>query len=226
MKKLKKVFLGSAVLGTSTVALGLASMAAQGAWRTYLSDDPVGRDFVRIESKAPLESMLTRTNKIKGEIKLNPDDILQDPQATFYVDLTSLDTGIALRNEHMRAEGFLNTAKYPTATFTLKKITKRTRMLVPVTMEKEVTASGEGELDFHGVKKTIPVQLTVKSIAGNKDTAMRLPGDLLHVQAKFVIKLDQFGVVVPDMAKLKIANDQQAEVDVFTSTELPKPPQG
>lgn len=69
------------VLGFTLTCVTLAAMAAQGAWRTYLADDPVGRDVVMIESQAPLETMLTRTNKIKGEIKLNESDILQSPQA-------------------------------------------------------------------------------------------------------------------------------------------------
>src|SRR5215216_4347940 len=118
MQQIKKSLLGAGVLGTGTVVLALAGSAAQGAWRTYLSDDPVGRDWVKIESRAPLESMLTRTNKIKGEIKLNESDILQDPQARFEIDAASLDTGIALRNEQMGGARWLDVAKYPKISWT------------------------------------------------------------------------------------------------------------
>lgn len=224
MKKLAKHSLQAGLLGLTVTSVGLAAMAAQGAWRTYLADDPVGRNVVVIESRAPLETMVTTTNKVKGQIKLNEADILQDPQARFEVDMSSLDTGIDMRNEHMRSEGWLDTGKYPTATFTLTKIGPRPRMQYPISQHRKATVKGEGELTFHGVTRTIPVEIEATPIAASKETAARLPGDLLHVRTKFVIELDKFGVKVPEPAQLKVANSQAVTVDLFTSTELPKPP--
>ena len=224
MKKIATRSLQAGVLGLTLTSVGLAAMAAQGAWRTYFADDPVGRNVVSIESRAPLETMLTTTNKVTGTIRLQEDDILQDPEAKFELDLISLDTGIDLRNEHMRSEQWLNTAKYPKATFTLTKIGARPRMKYPITRNQTAKVKGEGTLNFHGVTKTIPVEIEARPIPGNKDTAARLPGDLLHVRAKFTLKLDEFGVKVPAPAQLKVANNQEVTVDIFTSTELPKPP--
>src|SRR5687768_17614436 len=102
MKKLTQISLVTA----SVPVLGLAAMAAQGAVRSYYANDPVGRNVVVIESRAPLETMVTTTNKVTGEIKINPDNVLDDPQARFELDLASLDTGIDLRNEHLRGEGW------------------------------------------------------------------------------------------------------------------------
>jgi len=180
MQKLVKHSVQAGAIGLTLTSVGLAAMAAQGAWRTYIADDPVGRNVVMIESRAPLETMLTTTSAVKGTIKLSEADILQDPQARFEVDLASLDTGIAARNEHMAGEGWLNTAKYPTAVFTLTKIGARPKMMYPITRHQKATVKGEGELDFHGVN-------------------------------------------LPEMAQLKIANKQEVTVDIFTSTELPKP---
>ena len=212
------------VLGLTFTSLGLAAMAAQGAWRTYIADDPVGRNVVMIESRAPLETMVIMTSAVKGTIKLNEADILQSPKARFEVDITTLDTGIAMRNEHMAGEGWLDTAKYPTAVFTLKKIGARPKMMYPITRHQKATVKGEGELNFHGITRTIPVQIEATPIAATKETAARLAGDLLHVRAKFTIDLAKFGVKVPEMAQLKVANKQEVTVDIFTSTELPKPP--
>ncbi len=58
--------------------------------------------MVSIESRAPLETMLTTTGAVTGEIKGNPANILDNPQARFEIDLTTLDTGIGMRNEHMK----------------------------------------------------------------------------------------------------------------------------
>lgn len=224
MKRFLKASVRTAVLGITLTSVGLAAMAAQGAWRTYFANDPVGRNVVTIESRAPLETMVTTTNQVTGEIQLRADDILQDPKARFELDLTSLDTGIALRNEHMRSEEWLDTEKYPKAVFTLTEIGPRPRMKYPIAVHRKATVQGKGVLEFHGVKKTIPVQIEATPIAGNEETAARLPGDLLHVRAKFTIKLSEFGIKIPEMAQLKISNDQRVTVDIFTSTELPEPP--
>src|SRR5688572_24909834 len=81
---------------------GLAAMAAQGELRAYFANDPVGRNVVMIESRAPLETMVTTANQVVGEIHVNPENILDAPKARFEVDMASLDTGISMRNEHMR----------------------------------------------------------------------------------------------------------------------------
>ena len=79
-------------------------MAIQGMIRAGYVDDPVGRNVVFIESRAPLKTMVTTTSAIKGEIKGELTNIINKPTARFEVDMASLDTGIALRNEHMRSE--------------------------------------------------------------------------------------------------------------------------
>jgi len=210
------------VLGLTFTTVALAASAAQGAWRTYITDDPVGRNVVMIESRAPLETMVTTSSAVKGTIKLSEADILQNPEARFELDLTSLDTGIAVRNDHMAGAEWLDTARYPKAVFTLTKIGARPRMMYPIARHQKATVKGEGELNFHGVTRTIPVEIEATPIAATKETAARLPGDLLHVRAKFTIELDKFGVKVPEMAQLKIANNQQVTVDIFSSTGAPK----
>jgi FKBP-type peptidyl-prolyl cis-trans isomerase len=226
MKKLVKRSAQAGVLTITLTSVGLAAMAAQGAWRTYMANDPVGRNVVMIESRAPLETMLTRTNKVTGEIKLDENDIYQNPQARFEVDVTSLDTGIELRNEHMSGKEWLDTKTYPMAVFTLTKIGAHPKKRHPITEHRTARAKGEGTLSFHGVTKTIPIEIEATPIAATKDTAARLPGDLLHVRAKFVIVLSDYGINVPAAAQLKVSNNQQVTVDLFTSTQLPKPPGG
>ena len=225
MKKLIKHSVQAGVLGLTVTSVGLAAMAAQGAWRTYIADDPVGRNVVMIESRAPLETMLTTTSAVTGSIKVSEDDILQNPEASFELDLSTLDTGIALRNEHMKSADWLDTAKYPKAYFKLKKIGSRPKMKYSVQNHQKATVKGEGELDFHGVKRTIPIEIEAIPITATKETAARLPGDLLHVRVKFTIELNKFGVKVPEMAQLKVANKQEVTVDLFSSTQAPKPPE-
>lgn len=223
----KKRLLQLGVLGVSTIALGLGAMAAQGVMRTYLADDPVGRNVIVIESRAPLETMVTTTNQVKGEIKVNPNNAWDNPQAEFVVDAASLDTGISARNDHMRYPAWMDTNKYPTITFKLTRVVfpPNVRMAAqPLEDGKTLNYNVEGNLEMRGVTKTINAEVELRPISASEQTAARLPGDLLHVRARFPIKLSDFGLNLPAGAQLKVGNEQHVTVDVFTSTELPKPP--
>ncbi len=157
MKRLTQIYVSVMALTISA----LAAMAAQGALRVYYANDPVGRNVVSIESRAPLETMLTTTNAVTGEIRGNPANGLDAPYARFEVDLTKLDTGIDARNDHMRGAAWLNTEKYPKAVFTLTKVTLPAQVGAAPTLEnalgKTVTANAEGTLEMRGVTKPVNV---------------------------------------------------------------------
>jgi polyisoprenoid-binding protein YceI len=74
-----------------------------------------GANNVEFTSDAPIEVMHGKTSKITGDITLD-DSFKFDAKHPFNillsVDLASIDTGIDLRNEHMR-DNFLETGKYP-----------------------------------------------------------------------------------------------------------------
>lgn len=86
----------------------------------------------------------------------------------FDVNLEKFDTGIALRNKHMR-EKYLEIDKYPTAKFWLK----------PVSIPKQGYFNFEGKLTLHGVKKKI-------------DGVAYLNGE--QIEAKFNILMSDFGI--------------------------------
>lgn len=226
MKRIVQGGIGMAAL----LAGAMGAMAAQGALRVYYANDPVGRNVVSIESRAPLETMLTRTGAVTGEIKGNPENILDSPQARFEIDLSTLDTGIPMRNEHMRGEKWLDTAKYPKAVFTLTKVARAVEAGAAAAdaslRDGQPTAvAAEGTLEMHGVTRPIVAKVELMPRKASADTAARLPGDLLHVRATFPIKLDEFGIAMNAATALKVANEQKVTVDLFTSTELPKPRQ-
>ena len=220
---MKKRLVQGGVAALTIGSLGLAAMAAQGAFRAYYANDEVGRNLVTIMSEAPLETMLTRTGNVTAEIRVNPENALDNPNARFVLDTASLDTGIAKRNEIMRGDKFLDTAKYPKAVFTLTKlvgITRDVQVLVPGQMRRFIA---EGTMELHGAVKEVKADIEVTATTANDDTAARLKGDLLHVKAKFSIKLSDYGIAIAPPAKLKIADEEQVTVDVFTSTESNPP---
>jgi polyisoprenoid-binding protein YceI len=190
---------------------------------TFLVDDPMTRNGVLVMSRAPLETILVRTNDVAGEIELDPSDVTDHPRVTFQVPVESLDTGIPLMNDVMRGDRWLDAAKHPSIRFTLGRVTSPASLtaLVPgETMRME----GEGTLDLRGASKTVPVRAEVTWLGKSENTARRLPGDVLHVVARFDVALPAFGIeshLAPTSLD-KVAGTLQVEVDVFAGTERPQ----
>lgn len=68
------------------------------------------------------------------------------------MDLSNLDTGIPLRNKHLR-DNYLQVSKYPKAVFTLKSADNLTEQLAGKMLENQ--SNFQGEMELHGQKKTI-----------------------------------------------------------------------
>ncbi|MBU3696707.1 YceI family protein [Dechloromonas sp.] len=94
-------------------------------------------------------TQLSRFNKTSGKVVY--DKAAKTGSVDIVIDTKSVDTGYATFDEHIQGEDFLDTAKYPTATF---KSTK-------VNFDGDKPASIEGQLTLKGVTK--PVTLTVSS---------------------------------------------------------------
>ena len=89
-----------------------------------------------------------------------------------------MNTGVATFNEHIQGEDFLDTAKYPTATF---KSTK-------VVFDGDKPASIEGQLTLKGV--TRPVTLTVTSFQAMPHPMLKK--DAIGANAWTVVKRTEF----------------------------------
>jgi peptidylprolyl isomerase len=218
--------LNRAALGAGTTfVLAMAGAHAQGELRAYYANDPMGRNVAVIESRAPLETMVTTTGDIRADISIDPRNVLANPKARFEIGLDTLDTGIPARNDHMRSEKWLNTKQFPNATFVLTRVLAPTGV-VPLQQGKTARGEVEGDLSLHGVTKKVRAQLEIKTFAGSDETKSRLPGDLMHIRATFPLALADFNIALPPGTSLKIAPIQDVTVDVFTSTGTEKPTLG
>ena len=126
---------------------------------SYIADDE--RNVVSFTSDAPIELIVGRTSDAKGEIVI--DDSLDlkklTPKVGFEVDLASIDTGIPLRNQHMR-DNFLETKKYPKAIFKVKNLDLKTG--AKLIDGKTIKLNATGDFTVHGVtvKKDVPIKVT------------------------------------------------------------------
>jgi polyisoprenoid-binding protein YceI len=130
-----------------------------------------------------------------GSLNIQPDGRTVSGHLVF--DLRTLDTGISLRDEHMK-EKYLEASKYPEADLDLKdlKLPESISSLTPVTVPFQ------GVLTLHGTKKPVSGSVDLKTIS---------PGVILSV-ASFAIKLPDFGIEIPKYMGITIAEDVQLTV--------------
>jgi polyisoprenoid-binding protein YceI len=189
------------------VGLALACLAVNAAQSTaktitFVVGDSEKRDSVSFNSDAPVEVIVGNTSSIRGQVVVDETlDLSKMPiSATFEVPLSTIDTGIDLRNQHMR-DNFLETAKYPNAIFKLTKI--QPAVLKP---NQKVTVKADGEFSLHGVtvKKTIPIDIFY---AKKCESQQKMEGcDLLQIKAKFSVPLDDHKIKRPEAVFQKLAS--------------------
>ncbi len=131
------------------------------------------------------------------ELRKAGDDLIVSGEAV--VDLSSLDTGIGLRDRHMK-ETYLETGKFKTARLLLKDA-KVPRSSLERGGEVKVPAL----LDLHGQLKPIEIAMTLSK-----------KEDAIVSASKFKIKLSEFAINIPKYAGITVAD----EVEVRTETEV------
>lgn len=87
-------------------------------------------------------------DKTTGKIIIDTDKKTGSVDVT--IDTTSINTGSTLFNQHIQGEDFLNTGKYPTATFTSNKLN----------FEGEKLMSVDGTMTLKGVSKPVVLMVT------------------------------------------------------------------
>lgn len=192
----------------------------------FFIDDPMGRNFISVQSVSLLEALLVRTIVITGEVVIDTDNVLQNPSVHLSVPVESLDTGVPLMNEVLRSERWLEAAKFPKIAFNLVKLLSPS---TPTALKDGVptTIEAEGAFEFHGVSKTYPIRGEIAWFKANENTARRLPGDLLRLQASFELNLRSHGIEAHLSAQTigKVSETLKANIDLFASTERPAIPE-
>ncbi len=179
---------------------------AQSKTFTIGSGNMDARQNAAVESQADFEDFVGRTHKVSGAIQFDPKKKVGSGKIK--VDLASIDTGIALRNDHMKSPGWLDTAKFPEATFEATSVKHTSGDSYTVT----------GKFTIHGVTKVITAPVTLKYRAANSQTkAAGFGGDVIQVSTKFPIKLSDYGIKVPSQAAGKVANRVTISLSVFAS---------
>lgn len=180
------------------LAAGLAPLAlgAQQEFRVDLE----GERLVRFISRASIEEFDGVTERIDGYVLLDGERLTAqtgagETELYFEVDLASLDTGIGLRNRHMR-DNYLHVEQYPYASF-LGSITR-----VAPLPNQAFRVTSEGRMSIHGVEREMAIPCDVSP-----------SGRGYRVRCSFQVLLSDFNIEIPQVMFLKLANEIRLELD-------------
>lgn len=192
-------------------ALALVASLARGTPGAAAQEfhvDPAAQNLVRFTSRAATEEFDGVTDGIDGFIVLDgpalgPSTGAGPTRVYLEVDLASLDTGIGLRNRHMR-DNYLEVREHPYATF------EGRIHAVEEAPGRAFAVTARGFLTIHGVAKDRILACTVTPA-----------GDGYRARCEFQVLLSDHGIAIPRLMFLRLANDIQLTLD-FTV----RPPQG
>lgn len=191
MKSIKRI--AAALAFTGALASAVAAPVTYGVDGTHT--------FPRFSySHFGYSTQLSSFSKTTGKVVFDAE--AKKGSVDIVIDMKSVSTGFADFNEHIQGEDFLDTAKFPQATF---KSTK-------VIFEGDKPQLIEGQLTIKGVTK--PVILTVTSFQAMPHPMMKKPA--LGANAFTVIKRSEFNAgkfapYVGDDVRIDIAIEAMAQ---------------
>jgi polyisoprenoid-binding protein YceI len=153
---------------------------------------------VKFISDAPIEDFEGTTDNIDGFLYWEGENLTTKSDVYFEVDLRSVDTGIGLRNRHMR-ENYLHTDEYPFTHYKGKIISVEK---ISIHEYKVIT---EGDIFIHGVDKPLTIEGKMTKI---NDVEYR-------IQAQFKVALTDFNIEVPKIMFLKIDENMDLVIDFY-----------
>ncbi|MEK7469222.1 MAG: YceI family protein [Planctomycetota bacterium] len=166
---------------------------------------------IQFESETDLETIIGSTNKATGEIHVDLDK--GEGSVNLTVAVADLTTGIAMRDDHMRGDNWLQAAKFPDITFVSKK----------VKLDKDKgTAEVTGDFSMHGVAKEKSVTATWAAVSKERAEKAKFPaGDWIRIVVEFDVKLGDHGV---DAGKGggKVSDVWKLKMTLFACTSKPE----
>src|SRR5215468_10804107 len=209
-----------------TRRLSLALLALLGAALGPLAAhaDPISFKMLPTYSRAtfktdaPLETIVGNTagEGVTGNLTVDPAKP-QGAQGTIKVDLTTVSSGVAKRDDDMKGDKYLDTAN-PANRYAVFEI-KSVDVAGPLEPGKEMPAKVSGTLTIKG--KAVPtvadarvtwVKLTPEQVEAQK--RFGFASDNIKVRAKFGTTFANHDITIPQLLVLKVSNDIQLETDL------------
>lgn len=174
-------------LGLTLFTILLVTVSAQS--QQYLTQN----GSVTFISRAPMLEFEGKSSNLVGLVNVSADSV------DFYIDLNTLDTGIELRNRHMR-DSYLETAKFPFAEFT-----GAFSPSFDVSSGSKQNVTAKGKFSIHGVTKEMEIPGTITQINQNE----------IKLEAEWIIKLSDFNIEIPRVVFYELSEVQTVKIDAI-----------
>ena len=195
-------------VGLAAAALGWFASSASGASGAEVWTVASGEVRVRCALTVG-GSFDAVTPAISGTLAWGPEPAGRPGGGAIRVRLDSLDTGIALRNAHLR-ENYLEIHRGEA--FEDAVLTAVTLDRAPAASEGEFDAAFSGSLRLHGVE--LPIAGTAR---------LGRNGDRIRVEARFDLSLEAFGIPPPRYLGVGVRDEVRISVSL-EAIVAPSPP--
>lgn len=135
-------------------------------------------------SKITAGSFTTKSSTLDGSLTLDATG-KQLLAGEITVPVTSLDSSMSIRNEHMQKK-YLECEKFPSVVFTFKD--------VKLDLPTDATIKIPGEFTIHGVTKPVTIDAAIKHSSPEK----------IEVKSHFPINITDYGIDQPKFAVVKM----------------------
>jgi polyisoprenoid-binding protein YceI len=167
------------------ISLMVCTLNAQD--KLYFTD----KGTIDFTSDAPLEVIKAASSKLAGIVNLD------DRTFSFSIPMSSFEGfNSALQRTHFN-ENYLETEKYPKATFNGKIIEE-----VDFSQTGDIRVRAKGKLMIHGVEQDRIIRCSL-SIGNNR----------IRITSSFTVLLEDHDITIPSIVQQKIAEEVQVEME-------------
>lgn len=182
--------------------------------QTFSFKDTKGRNQATFHSSTPLEDITGLSSEIWGTVTFDTQDLKNTLTGEILIAAASLKSGIELRDEHIRSEGWLDAEHYPTISFKIKEV-KSVKKLDANKLEVIIV----GDLTIKGITKQTESSVSLMYLEESEETKARFPGDLLSVRTSFNIVLSDYGIENKLIGQ-KVADEIKLNVNIVGSNKI------
>ncbi|HHI03423.1 MAG TPA: YceI family protein [candidate division Zixibacteria bacterium] len=222
MKRLKQILIMSTLVIAGVSAFAQNKHETDNGYRFYI-EDPMNRNTITFKSEAPLEDIIGTSNQITGFINFNPENPQKNGFADLNVPVSSLNTGIPMRDEHLHGPGWLDAGAFPEINLEINEI-KKAELIKETDNSRTFELTAVGNFTLHGINREIDIPARITFLKESDMTRMRLPGHLLAVRADFTIQLADYEITGPEGMPIigaKVGKEIKISVNLIGGTVLP-----
>jgi polyisoprenoid-binding protein YceI len=165
----------------------LVLLAAPAAAETRLYVVDPARSQIRFHAVSRLMDADGTFSRFGGEIRLD-DERMESAAGRVTIEVASLDTGVRMRDDHLRGEDFFAVDRHPRATFVVSGVHRE---------GERVTVSGD--LTIRGVTRRVSAPVTASVRAGT----LRVAGELTLNRRDFGIAYQSWLNPIRDEATVR-----------------------